>query len=108
MPDYVSVLPHLNATLNAASTVLLLAGYISIRKHRVAAHRICQLAALSTSTLFLASYLTYHYFHGTTRFSGQGIVRPIYFAVLITHTILAIAIVPLIAVTFFRAFRGDF
>jgi uncharacterized membrane protein YozB (DUF420 family) len=58
--------------------------------------------------VFLASYLTYHYYHGATRFPGQGVMRPIYFSILISHTILAIAIVPLVIVTFLRALRGDF
>jgi uncharacterized membrane protein YozB (DUF420 family) len=108
MPDYISELPHLNALLNATSAVLLLAGYTFIRRNRVRAHRNCQVSALATSTLFLASYLTYHYYHGATRFPGQGVMRPIYFTILISHTILAIAIVPLVIVTFRRALRGDF
>jgi putative membrane protein len=61
-----------------------------------------------TSTLFLISYLTYHYYHGDTRFLGQGIIRPIYFTILITHVILAIVIVPLVLITLFRALRLDF
>ena len=108
MPEYISGLPHLNALLNATSAVLLIVGYASIRSGRVNWHRNCQLSALVTSALFLASYLTYHYFHGTTRFAGQGIVRPIYFTILTTHTILAVVIVPLIMVTLYRAVRGDF
>ncbi len=108
MPEYISELPHLNALLNATSAVLLLAGYTFIRRNRVRAHRNCQVSALVTSTVFLASYLTYHYYHGATRFPGQGVMRPIYFTILISHTILAIAIVPLVIVTFLRALRGDF
>jgi putative membrane protein len=108
MPDYISSLPHLNALLNSTSAVFLVAGYTFIRRGRIAAHRNCQLSALFTSTCFLISYLTYHYFHGSTRFAGQGIVRPIYFTILISHTILAVAIVPLIAVTLYRATRADF
>ena len=75
---------------------------------RIQAHRNCQVTAVATSTLFLVSYLTYHYFHGATKFSGQGLVRPLYFTILITHTILAVVIVPLILVTLYRAARGDF
>lgn len=108
MPDYISYLPHLNACLNGTSAVLLLAGYSFIRTGRVAAHRACQISALIVSTLFLASYLTYHYFHGTTRFQGTGLARPVYFTILTSHTILAIVIVPLIVITFVRAFRLDF
>ena len=88
--------------------MLLLSGYTFIRARNVAAHRACQIAALVVSTLFLTSYLIYHYHHGSTRFQGAGIVRPIYFTILITHTILAIVIVPLIIITFYRALRSDF
>ena len=108
MTDYFSYLPHLNACLNATSAVLLFTGYSFIRARNVVAHRACQIAALVTSILFLASYLTYHYHHGTTRFQGTGLARPIYFTILTSHTILAIVIVPLVALTFYRALRGDF
>jgi putative membrane protein len=106
--DYVSYLPHLNACLNGASALLLLAGYRSIKSHNVAAHRACQVSALVVSVLFLASYLTYHYYHGATRFQGTGLARPIYFTILFSHTILAIVIVPFIIITFYRALRQDF
>ena len=108
MPEYVPYLPHINAMLNAGSALLLLAGFRFIRFGRINAHRNCQLAALSTSTLFLISYLTYHFYHGATRFTGQGLVRPFYFVLLISHTILAVVIVPLIVITLYRAARGDF
>jgi len=108
MPDYISFLPHLNALLNSTSAVLLVSGFRFIRLGRIQAHRNCQLAALFTSTLFLVSYLTYHYYHGSTRFTGQGMVRPVYFVILLTHTILAVVIVPLILITLYRAARGDF
>ena len=108
MTDYFSVLPHLNATLNASSFVLLSCGYFFIRRKRVTAHRNCQLAALTASVLFLISYLTYHAHHGVTRFAGQGIARPIYFTILYTHTFLAAVIVPFVIVTVRRAKRGDF
>jgi len=108
MPDYISYLPHLNAFLNSTSALLLVTGYGFIRATRVRAHRNCQVAAVFTSVLFLASYLTYHYYHGDTRFLGQGIVRPFYFTVLITHVILAIVIVPMVMITVYRAARGDF
>ena len=94
MPLQLSDLPHLNAFLNSTSAVLLLAGYYFIRRGQIRRHRNCQVAAIITSTLFLISYLTYHYYHGDTRFLGQGIVRPFYFTVLIAHVILAIVIVP--------------
>jgi len=108
MPEYIPVLPHLNAILNTTSALLLLAGFRFIRLGRIEAHRNCQVSAVITSTLFLISYLTYHYYHGATRFAGQGLIRPVYFTILTTHTILAVVIVPLIIVTLFRAARGDF
>ena len=108
MPDYISYLPHLNAFLNTTSALFLIAGYRFIRAGFIRPHRNCQIAALVTSTCFLLSYLTYHYYHGDTRFLGQGIVRPFYFAILITHVILAIVIVPLVLITVYRAARGDF
>ena len=108
MSDYISYLPHVNACLNGTSALLLFTGYTFIRSRNVAAHRACQMTALGVSLLFLASYLTYHYHHGATRFQGAGIVRPIYFTILTSHTILAIVIVPLVILTFYRALRNDF
>jgi putative membrane protein len=108
MSNLIAFLPNLNAVLNTTSAILLLSGYRFIKLGRVTAHRNCQIAALISSTVFLASYVTYHSFHGTTHFLGQGIVWYIYFAILTSHTILAVIIVPLVFVTFFRALRGDF
>lgn len=108
MTDFYSVLPHLNATLNAASFVLLSSGYYFIKRKRVQAHRNCQLSALTASVVFLISYIVYHAHHGTTRFTGQGIARPIYFTILTTHTFLAAVIVPFVFITARRALRGDF
>lgn len=88
--------------------MLLIAGYSFIRARNVAAHRACQISAFVVSLLFLTSYLVYHYHHGSTRFQGTGIVRPIYFTILTTHTILAVVIVPLIIITLYRALRRDF
>jgi len=101
-----SSLPALNAALNSASAVLLVAGYVLIRRRRVAAHRACMLAALGVSTLFLISYLVYHYHAGSVPFTGTGWIRPVYFAILITHIILAAAILPMALVTAGRALRG--
>ena len=106
--QYTSYLPHLNACLNATSALLLISGYSFIRARNVAAHRACQVTALAVSILFLTSYLVYHYNHGSTRFQGTGIVRPIYFTILTSHTILAVVIVPLIAMAFYRVLRRDF
>jgi putative membrane protein len=103
-----SVLPHLNAGLNATSFVLLLAGYYFIRRGNVPAHRASMVAALAVSGLFLVSYVVYHYNYGSVRFTGQGLVRPVYFFILITHVVLAAAIVPLVVMTVTRAARGDF
>ena len=108
MPEFISYLPHVNAILNSTSTVFLVIGFVMIRKGRISAHLKCQLAAVICSTLFLISYLTYHYYHGDTRFLGQGIVRPFYFTILITHVILAMIIVPLVLVTLYRAWRSNF
>jgi uncharacterized membrane protein YozB (DUF420 family) len=108
MNKLIFYLPHVNACLNASSALLLFAGYSFIRKGNIPAHRACQISALIVSSLFLVSYLTYHYYHGTTRFQGTGLSRPIYFTVLTSHTILAIVIVPLIAITFYRALKLDF
>jgi uncharacterized membrane protein YozB (DUF420 family) len=104
----IAQLPALNAFLNSASAALLIVGYLLIRRRRTRAHRACMIAAFLTSTLFLMSYLTYHYYHGATRFQGQGWMRTVYFGVLITHTILAAVIVPLVLATLYRASRGSF
>jgi uncharacterized membrane protein YozB (DUF420 family) len=103
-----SILPHLNAALNAASFVLLVAGFYFISRRRVYAHRACMLAALAVSCLFLVSYVVYHAQYGSVRFKGQGLVRPLYFSILISHVTLAAGIVPLVVVTLRRALRGDF
>ena len=108
MPNPLSFLPHLNALLNSTSAILLVSGYRFIRLGRIKAHRNCQIAAVISSTAFLVSYLTYHYFHGATRFKQPGIVWWIYISILTSHTILAVVIVPLVIVTLFRAARGDF
>ncbi len=101
-------LPILNAALNATCACLLLLGYWLIRNKRREAHRRTMTLALATSAAFLVSYLTYHFQVGSVRFTGQGLVRGVYFAVLISHTILAVAIVPLVLVTVTRARRGQF
>jgi len=88
--------------------VLLVLGYFLIRRRSIRAHRACMIAAFITSVLFLISYLVYHYHHGATRFTGQGWVRPLYFMILITHTMLAALIVPFVLVTLYRAARGRF
>lgn len=104
----ISDLPLLNALLNAASGFCLLLGYYFIRRKDVAAHRRCMIAALSCSILFLTSYIIYHASVGTVRFGGEGGARTAYFAILITHTILAAAVPPLAVVTLARGLRRRF
>jgi len=103
-----SILPSINASLNATSALLLILGYTLIRQRAITGHTMCMLAACGTSTLFLGSYLFYHYHHGATHFPGHGLIKLIYFTILISHTILAVVIVPLIIVTLYRAFRSRF
>ncbi len=104
----VASLPALNAALNATSTILLVSGYLCIRRRKVTAHRLCMSSAFITSSLFLVSYVTLRYYAGMTRFTGQGWIRPFYFTILTSHTILAAAIVPLVLVTLSRALKGRF
>lgn len=104
----VSDLPTVNAALNTASAALLATGYVLIRTGRRNAHRLAMLAALTCSALFLCSYLIYHAQVGSVRFTGQGVIRTVYFTVLVTHTVLAVAIVPLVLLTLTRALRGRF
>lgn len=101
-------LPALNAGLNASSALLLLIGWRLIRAGRREAHKRVMVAALACSTLFLASYLAYHYQVGSVRFRGQGWIRVAYFTVLLTHTVLAMAVVPLALVTLVRALQARF
>jgi putative membrane protein len=107
LASYHSLAP-LNAILNGCATVLLLAGFVFIKFRRVRAHRACMISTFVVSTIFLASYLLYHYEVGNVRFSGQGWVRILYFAILIPHVILAGVIVPLAIVTISFALRGNF
>ena len=103
-----SWLPALNATLNATAALLLLSGYLFIRRGKVRQHRACMIAAFATSTVFLVSYLTYHAQAGSRPFQGVGAIRLVYFGVLLTHTVLA-ACVPVMAIlTLSRALRGRF
>jgi len=107
MTDY-SVFPALNAILNGTSFVLLTAGYRFIRRKQVPRHRICMAAAVVTSSIFLVSYLYYHWHVGSVRFQGTGWVRPLYFAILLSHTLLAGSLVVLVPITLARALRQRF
>jgi uncharacterized membrane protein YozB (DUF420 family) len=88
--------------------MLLIAGYIFIRNGRIAAHRTCMLSALTASIMFLSCYLVYHYQVGSVPFRGQGWIRALYLTILISHTILAALIVPLVLITLIRALKGSF
>jgi putative membrane protein len=98
----------LNASLNAASAVCLVLGYLMIRSRRIPGHRVCMSAAFLLSTAFLVSYVIYHLNVGSVRFTGQGWIRPVYFTLLISHIVLAAAILPLALITLARALRGRF
>jgi uncharacterized membrane protein YozB (DUF420 family) len=101
-------LPTLNAALNLLSATLLLAGWMLVKRRHLVAHRRVMKAALASSATFLASYLVYHAQVGSVRFQGQGPIRAVYFTVLLTHTVLAVAIVPLVLLTVVRAQRLQF
>ena len=107
---FVSFLPTFNAILNATTGILIVSGFILIRRRRIAAHRACMIAAVICSSLFLISYLVYHvgFGAGVTRFTGTGWVRTAYHTILISHTILAVTVVPFVIVTLRRALRGEF
>jgi len=100
--DALSIFPHLNAALNATSGVFLVCGFFFIQRQQIARHRACMLAASCISALFLISYVTYHalrtyYFGiGPTRFSGEGLARPVYFTILTSHTFLAMLVTPFV------------
>ena len=104
----VSALPTVNAVLNGCSAVLLTAGFVFIRRRRIAAHRACMLGAFAFSTLFLVTYLIYHYYAGSRPFTGQGWIRPVYFVLLLTHIVLAAIIVPLALTTIYRGLSSQF
>ena len=104
----VSDLPLVNATLNGVAGILLLSGYVLIKRGHQRLHKRCMLAALATSALFLVSYVTYHLNAGSRPFPGQGPIRLVYFTILITHVVLAAVIVPLALVTAFRGLRSQF
>jgi len=103
-----AIFPVINASLNATSAVLITTGVGLIRAGRRAAHRGVMIAAVVSSSLFLVSYLYYHYHVGSVRFTGQGWIRPVYFGILITHTVLAALVVPLVITTLIRALRERF
>ncbi len=101
-------LPAINATLNGTSAVFLLTGYFMIRNGKVLAHKTCMLIAFVCSSVFLCGYLYYHFTIGLVRFGGDGWIRPVYFTILTTHTILAVVIVPLVIIALYRALTNQF
>ncbi len=103
-----SIFPVLNATLNGLSAVLILTGREFIRRKRMQAHAACMVSAVGCSVIFLCSYLYYHFNVGSVHFQGQGVVRPVYFAILFSHTILAVTLVPLVMITLQRAVKKNF
>jgi putative membrane protein len=106
VPELIGVLPAVNATLNAMSAAFLITAFVAVKQRRYASHIRWVLAAIVTSTLFLISYVVYHNFHGDTKFTGQGFVRPIYFFILISHIVLSAVVVPLILTTLYLALAG--
>ncbi len=100
--------PELNATLNFLSAVLVTLGIFFIKRKNTTAHKACMITAFFTSVAFLASYLYYHYRAGSKHFAGTGSVRTLYFTILLSHTILAVVIVPMVVTTLRRAWRADY
>ena len=106
--DWVQHLPALNALLNSASTVLIVLGFIAIRNKKFIRHMKLMLTAFVTSSFFLISYLIYHSYVGHTPFPGEGLIRPVYFFILITHIVLSAFVVPLVLTSFYFAYSGRF
>jgi len=107
-PDWVGALPAANASFNSLSALCLLLGYLSIRRGNRVAHRRCMLTATLFSTLFLASYVIYHFFHGDTVFPGSGWIRPAYFFILLSHIGLSIVALPLILAALWYGLQNQF
>jgi putative membrane protein len=108
VPEQYAMFPAINATLNGTSAVLLLTGRWLIAQRKIAAHRAVMISALVTSSAFLACYLYYHYHVGSVHFPGTGLWRGVYFTILISHTLLAITVVPLVLITLSRALKNRF
>ena len=106
--SFVRSLPAVNAALNGTAAALLTVGFVLIRKKRIPAHRAVMLSAFGVSCLFLVSYVVYHAQAGSTPYQGQGWIRAVYFAILISHVILAAAIVPLALITLSRGLKGAY
>ena len=102
----ISDLPTVNAALNFTAAVLIAIGFYSIRQKNIRAHKVCMISALVVSAVFLTSYLVYHYNVGSVRFTKQGWIRNVYFPLLVTHTVLAAVVLPMVLRTAFLAFKG--
>ena len=107
-PEWITSLPALNALLNSLSAFCLVGGFLRIRRRQITAHKRFMLAATGFSALFLLSYVTYHFYHGDTRFPGQGWIRPVYFTILISHIGLSMVALPLILATLYLSLSGRF
>ena len=107
MPLPLTALPAVNATLNATSAVLLTIGWFHIKARRIRWHRRFMIAAFTTSSLFLLSYVVYHAQIGSKPFPGHGLARTIYFSILIPHIVLAAVVLPMAIVTLRRGLRRD-
>lgn len=101
-------MPEINAVLNFTSAIFLIIGYVLIRQRKIAGHKFCMLGATTTSVVFLICYIYYHLYHGATAFLGTGWSRPVYFSILVSHTILAVVQVPLICMTLRLALTNRF
>ncbi len=101
-------LATVNAGLNATAAILIGSGFYFIKQKNIRAHRVCMIAAMAVSTLFLTSYLIYHYNVGSVRFTRQGWIRNVYFPLLLTHTVLAVVVLPMVLRTAFLAVKGRF
>lgn len=106
-PD-LSFMPAINASFNALSASCLLAGFVAIRRKNVGLHRLLMVSAFTCSALFLVGYLSYHFVHGDTKFTGTGPIRTVYFALLISHVLLSLSVVPLALTSFYFAFTRAF
>lgn len=102
-----TLLPHVNAALNATTAALLIVGRVQIARRRIAAHRAAMLAALAVSTLFLAGYIAYHVSAPIFVFRGEGLIRPVYYALLVSHVLLAALAIPVILLTVWRGLHRD-
>jgi putative membrane protein len=103
-----SFMPAVNASFNALAAVLLVSGLVAIKNRNIALHKRLMVSAFAASSLFLIGYIAYHYVHGDTKFTGQGPIRTVYFAILISHVLLSVAVVPMALTSFYFAFRQRF